>query len=334
MEEKEIKENSKKKLSKKAKITITLSSVFGAFLIIFICTYFIVGNFFFKFALEANLDMTASSVGDSFVEGIEDMPLPKLMDEWFVEVPKTTKDIKSGGYTLKAYDIRAEEETHNWVIIIHGYRSCARDMSLYAYKFYEQGFNILMPDLKAHGQSEGKYIGMGYSDSKDILKWINVIVDADPDAKIVLHGVSMGAATVMFTTGLDVPNNVVCAIEDCGYTSVYEQFKFVANDVMGLPVSNLLLSAANVFVKTRMGVSMQEMNTVKALKKSTTPTMFIHGDKDDFVPFGMLDKVYNANKNIEKEKLVIEGASHGYSATKDEVLYFNSVFTFVNKYIN
>ena len=69
------------------------------------------------------------------------------------------------------------------------------------------------------------------------------------------------------------------------------------------------------------------------MKKSTTPTMFIHGTEDNFVPFKMLDIVYNANPNIEKEKLVVEGANHGYSATLNPELYFESVFNFVSKYV-
>ncbi|MBQ3158475.1 MAG: alpha/beta hydrolase [Clostridia bacterium] len=324
-------EKNKKKMSKKAKVIVSLSSIFGAFLVLFVCAYFIIGNYFFKFALDATFSAVYNAPSDEF---IAEMPMPKLMDEWFVSVEKNQKEIKSGGYSLKAYEIMAETDTNKWVITIHGYRGQARDMSHYAYMFHEEGFNVLMPNLKGHGQSEGKYIGMGYTDSLDILKWIDVIIDKDPNAQIVLHGVSMGGATVMFTTGHELPENVVCAIEDCGYSSVYKQFKFVAEEVMDLPAVNLLMSASNVFVKSRIGVKLQEMNTVKALKKSTTPTMFIHGTKDNFVPYEMLDEVYNANSNIEKEKLVFEGATHAYSATLDEERYFNSVFEFVNKYLN
>ena len=318
-------------MSKKTKVIVITSSVFGVILSLFVCAYFIVGNYFFKFALDATFSAVYNAPSDEF---LVEMPMPKVMDEWFVEVPKTVKEIRSGGYTLKAYDIPAESDSHKWVITIHGYRSQARDMSHYAYMFHEEGFNVLMPDLKGHGKSEGKYIGMGYTDSLDILKWIDVIIEEDPEAKIVLHGVSMGGATVMFTTGHKLPQNVVCAIEDCGYSNVYKQFKYVAKEIMGLPLVDLLMSSSNVFVKARLGAKLQEMSTVKAVKKSTTPTMFIHGTNDNFVPYEMLDEVYNANNNLEKEKLVFDGATHGYSATLDEERYFNSVFTFVNKYLN
>lgn len=316
------------KFSKKKKIIIVLSCILGTFLVLFISSYFIIGNFFFKYSLDA----TFATVHNAPNEMVVEMPIPKTEDEWFENIPKSEEEIASGGYALKAYKILASNNEHKWVIIIHGYRSKARDMSHYARKFYEEGFNVLMPDLKGHGQSEGKYVGMGYSDSLDILKWINVIIEEDSEAKIVLHGVSMGGATVMFTTGLKLPENVVCAIEDCGYSNVYNQFRYIAKEIMGLPIVDFLMGASDVFVRARMGASLKQMNVVDALKKSTTPTLFIHGDTDDFVPFKMLDEVYNANLGLEKEKLVIEGATHAYSATLEESLYFNSVFEFVEKY--
>lgn len=321
---------STKKHNKKKVTIIVLSSVFAFLFVTFICAYFIIGNYFFKFALDA----TFAAVYNAPNEMVEEMPLPLTKTEWFANVPKSTEEIESDGYKLNAYKILADNNEHKWVIIIHGYRGQATDMTHYAYKFNEAGFNVLMPDLKGHGKSEGRYVGMGYTDSKDILKWIDVINSEDPDAKIVLHGVSMGAATVMFTTGLELPNNVVCAIEDCGYSNVYDQFEYVAKNVMNLPVVPLLMSSTDVFVRSRLGASLRDMSTVDALKNSTTPTLFIHGSEDTFVPFYMLEEVYNANKNLEKEKLVVEGASHGYSATLNESLYFETVFKFVNKYIN
>ena len=122
--------------------------------------------------------------------------------------------------------------------------------------------------------------------------------------------------------------------EDCGYTSVYDEFKHIAGRFLGLPFKNTLLSSVNIFANSRMNVDLKDVDCVKAIKNSTTPTMFIHGDKDTFVPFWMLDKLYNANANLEKKKLVVEGATHGYSATLNPELYFSEVFNFVDNYIN
>lgn len=74
-------------------------------------------------------------------------------------------------------------------------------MAQFAKQYYKAGFNILMPDLRGHGDSEGQYTTMGYYESVDVIDWIKEIIKKDPDALIVLHGISMGAATVMLTTG-------------------------------------------------------------------------------------------------------------------------------------
>ncbi len=321
----------KKSVKKKAKVaTIVLTSILGVFLVLFIVAYALVGTYFYKYALDATFAAVANSPSDMMV----DMPTPATKDEWFEQIPKSVQEITSDdGYILKAYQILANNSEHKWIITIHGYRGQATDMSYYAYYFNNAGFNVLMPDLKGHGQSEGKYIGMGYSDRFDILKWINLIIEADPEAKIVLHGVSMGGATVMMTTGETLPSNVVCAIEDCGYSNVYKQFEFIVENVLDLPFKGLIMSAADLSARANLKVSLKEMDSTTQLKKSTTPTLFIHGDADTFVPFYMLDEVYNANPDLEKQKLVVSGATHAYSATQDPDLYFSTVFAFIETHI-
>lgn len=262
------------------------------------------------------------------------MPQPNTESEWFDNIEKTVEQIVSDdGYVLQAYRILSGSNNNKWIISIHGYRDRAYGMSDYAYHFHKQGYNVLLPDLEGHGMSEGKNVGMGYEDRFDIIKWINLIIDNNPDAQIALHGVSMGAATVMMTTGEDLPSNVKVAVEDCGYSNIYNQFKFVIKSVLKLPAPNLIIRSANLTTKIRFGKSLKDMNLISLLKKSKTPTLFIHGDKDTFVPFSMLNEVYNANNNIEKEKLVIEGAMHACSSTKNPNLYYSSVFKFIEKYM-
>jgi len=325
----------KTKQQKRKTLLITLGSIASVFIVLFLAVYFVAGSFFFKFALEASFSQ-GSFIPKEASDKLNEMPLPDTQENWLYDIPKTIEEIKSrdDGYKLKAYQILNNSPEYKWVITIHGYRGSARDNGHYAKAFYEEGFNVLMPNLEGHGLSEGKYVGMGYTDKNDILDWIDFVIKQDPEAKIVLHGVSMGGATVMMTTGEKLPSNIKCAIEDCGYSNVYDIFKHVATEYLNLPFKNTLLSSVDFVTRMRLGVSLKELNCVSALKRSTTPTMFIHGDKDNFVPFWMLDVVYNANKNIEKEKLVVSGATHGYSATKDPELYFRKVMEFVNNYIN
>ena len=289
------------------------------------------GNFFFKFAL----DSTFNAILSTPVEMIDEMPRPDVDRDWFNSVSKTTKSITSDddGNLLSAYLIMNPHYDHKWLITVHGYRSNAKDMGDYAHAFYDMGYNVLMPDLESHGLSKGKYVGMGYTDKNDVIKWINYIIDLDPEAEIVLHGVSMGASTVMMVTGESLPRNVKCAIEDCGYSTVYDIFKHVSNTFLRLPITDMLISALDINTKMILGYSIKEIDCVQQLKKSTTPTLFIHGDADTFVPFWMLDVVYNANPDLEKEKLVVNGATHACSSTHSPEIYFEKIKTFVEKYV-
>ena len=332
-EKKDIKPKRTKE-QKKHLFLIIFGSILSVTMILFLSIYFVAGSYFFGFALESSFEQTKAIPKDA-MEKLEQMPLPETNREWLKNANITIANIKSkdDGFKLNAFEILQETNNHLWVISIHGYRGKSLDNGHYAKEFFERGYNVLLPDLEAHGFSEGTIVGMGYSDRFDILGWIDYIINKDNDAKIVLHGVSMGGATVMMTTGEKLPSNVKCAIEDCGYSNVYDIFKHVADEYLSLPFKRTLLSALDLIAKIKLGIHLKQADCVEALKRSTTPTMFIHGTADNFVPFWMLDIVYNANENIEKEKLVVEGANHAYSATYNPDLYFNEVFEFVEKYV-
>lgn len=233
---------------------------------------------------------------------------------------------------LHGYKILNEIPTNKWVISVHGYTSQGLDMSGYARNFYEMGYNILIPDLRAHGKSEGDYIGMGWDDRLDIIEWINLILKFDATSEIVLHGVSMGAATVSMTSGEKLPNNVKAIIADCGYTSVWEQFSHQLDVLYSLP-SFPVMNASSVVTKIKAGYTLKEASTLKQVAKSKTPILFIHGDEDDFVPYSMMDELYNATSS-EKEKLTIKGAGHAKASKVNPELYWSTINTFINKYVN
>ena len=233
---------------------------------------------------------------------------------------------------LNGYKILNNSSTDNWVITVHGYTSKGIDMSSYAKKFYDMGYNILMPDLRSHGNSEGTYIGMGWIDRLDILKWINFILKDNKEAKIILHGVSMGAATVSMVSGEALPNNIKAIIADCGYTSVWEQFSHKLKDLYSLndfPIMN----ACSIISKFKAGYSLNEASSLKQVSKSKTPILFIHGDKDDFVPYKMMADLYNA-ANCPKEQLTIKNAGHAEASKIDPKLYWTTITTFIAKYLD
>jgi len=171
---------------------------------------------------------------------------------------------------------------------------------------------------------------MGALESRDVADWAEKILEVDPQAKIILHGVSMGAATVMMTCGEELPDNVKCAIEDCGYTSVWDIFDYLIKNVTKVPKSMLTYSI-DIVTKLRSKYDFKDASCVEQLKKSKTPMLFIHGEEDDFVPYRMLDQVYDACP-AEKEKLSIPDAIHARSNCYHPEIYWPAVKKFIEKY--
>ena len=128
--------------------------------------------------------------------------------------------------SINAYKLSHKEPDDKWVIISHGYMQQPYQLGHAGLKFFTNGYNVLLPHMRGHGDSEGSYIGMGFHDSKDIIKWIDYILSLNSRAEIVLYGVSMGAAATMITSGETLPSNVKCFIEDCGYTSAWDEFTY------------------------------------------------------------------------------------------------------------
>ncbi len=208
------------------------------------------------------------------------------------------------------------EEAEGTAIVIHGYGD-NHLVFLYLVRMYrdEFNYNVLFPDLQYHGYSEGDEIQMGWYDRLDIEKWIPIAHELFNDNFMVLHGVSMGGATVMMTSGDPLPGYVKCFIEDCGYASVVKQFnsnrkqsfRFIPPDV---------LQSASVVTKKRYGWGFWEASSTDQLAKCVLPMLFIHGDADDFVPFNHLQMNYDAKKIGYKEKWVAEGAVHANAYAK------------------
>ena len=158
-------------------------------------------------------------------------------------------------------------------------------------------------------------------------------MEQDPQAEIVLFGVSMGGATVMMTAGeADLSPNVKCVIEDCGYSSVWDEFAGQLKEMFGLPTFPVL-DAASLVTRVRAGWSFKEASAVEQLKKTSLPMLFIHGEDDTFVPYAMLDVVYGACASADKERLSIPGAGHGGAAGTDPELYWATVEAFLDKHM-
>lgn len=254
---------------------------------------------------------------------------------WFDAQTVKNVSIKSDdGLKLHAYFIAASNPTKKTVIIAHGYGSRAKEMANYA-EFYHDvlGFNVLMPDARGHGESEGNYIGFGWPERRDYVEWINYVLNTQgKDSEITLHGVSMGGATVLMTSGEDLPSNVKAIVADCAYTSAEDELKFQLNQMYHLPAFPII-NCTSLLTKIRAGYFFGDASAIKQVAKTNIPILFIHGDADTFVPFEMVNKLYAACHS-EKELYLVHGAKHAKAYSVDKNGYEKKVSEFLSKYVS
>ena len=251
-------------------------------------------------------------------------------EKWSEAIQQKQVEVKANdNITLRGTEYLNQEETNKWAIILHGYRSNPSSVLTIGEHFSEKGYNVLIPSMRACADSEGEYVGMGWLDKEDLKCWINLIIEENKNAEIILHGSSMGAATVLMASGDELPANVKNIIADSGYTSVWDIFASEAKARFNLPefpVLNMFQIVANRKAK----YDIKEASSLEQVKKSTTPILFIHGDKDDFVPEYMCEKLYDAT-NCKKEKLIIHGAGHTDGKYREPEKYYNTIFDWISR---
>lgn len=219
------------------------------------------------------------------------------------------------------------------VICFHGYTSegIADYIGLSDY-YLKNGYAMLLPDARAHGSSEGEYVGFGCLDRKDALVWINWIIgQCGEDVEIVLHGTSMGGATVLMASGLDLPSQVKGIVSDCGFTSPKEVFTHVLKNMYHLPAFPVI-PGADILNRRLAGYGMDECNAKREVKNAKVPILFIHGSNDNFVPAAMCDELYECC-SAPKRKLIVEGASHAESYYKATDEYENALNGFFDELV-
>lgn len=234
------------------------------------------------------------------------------------------------GRHISALVYKHENEDSKYAIVVHGYRSNAKAVSYLARRYYDKGYNVLIPYLRAHHGSDYEYCTMGWHERLDIVDWINYIDSTSINARIVLHGVSMGAATVLMTTGEPLPDCVVCAVEDCGYTSVYDAYSYKIPKMMKIPA----FPSIDIFrkvIKAKVGFDIKEASALNQVKKSCTPTLFLHGDEDTVVPVSMAKKLYK-NASCDKEIVIFKHADHVMSPLLYPEKYWNKVWQFIDSH--
>ena len=294
-----------------------MKKIFIAAMILLACVGYFVGNYFVDFALKRADDLSPPAACANIADPtLKAPPAPNFPSEvWTLE--------SFDGLELKAKKFSPAESSNRWAILIHGYGRDGTFAYDYAEEYLKRGWNVLIPDLRAAGESGGQFITMGAFESRDVFDWAKKI---PPDAQIVLHGVSMGAATALMTAALE-PKNLVAVVEDCGYTSAYEMFTAQLEKIFGLP-EYPVMPCANIVCKVKTGVKISDAAPIDSVDKIKVPILFIHGDEDGLVPFEMMTRLYD-KATAPKEKFVVTGAGHADAKRKNPAVYFDKVFEFL-----
>ncbi len=242
--------------------------------------------------------------------------------EWLEKQTPEDVFIRSrDGLCLHALYIPAQTPSDKLVILHHGFTSRAVHNASHAKFFHEQGYEVLLLDLRAHGESEGKYVGFGILDRFDTLEWIRYARERfGKDIRIVLHGTSMGGTTVLMALGLpEVQEAVSAVIADCAFTSPGEIFSHVIRKDYHLPPEPII-RVNGLYSRILSGYRFDEYSTLDALKDNRVPVLFVHGKEDKFVPTWMSQKNYDACTS-KKRLLMVENAGHGSSIFENQPLY-------------
>ena len=256
-------------------------------------------------------------------------------NEWAATKDIENIDIKnSREETLKGYFLPADEKSDVFVLFAHGYRSSHAGDPYNFIRFYheEMKFNFMSVDHVTAGESEGDYLGFDYFESEDMFKWVDYLTERfGEDIKIILHGVSMGGATVCKMASR-VPSQVKLIISDCAYTSAEDELLNVVNSVGINKVAPVALFLFNRMNKRFAKFDLKDTDVRESVKSAAVPMLFVHGDSDDFVPTRMVFELYDLCGN-EKDLLIVEGAAHAESILIGMEKYKAKMKEFIAKYI-
>lgn len=253
-------------------------------------------------------------------------------DRWLKE--SGCRDIfvtASDGIRLHALWVNATD-AKGTAILFHGYRSTPLvDFSMILEFYHSAGYNLLIPDQRAHGESEGRFITFGVKESDDVLHWVEFHNRTFGAIPVVLCGLSMGASTVLYTADRELPQNVKGIIADCGFTSPNAIISAVYKRTIHLPPV-LSMWAVDLFARALAGFSINDKDTRITLKNSHVPVLMVHGGNDGFVPCQMSEDGYQACAG-KKKLLIVDGADHGVSFIHDREGYTQAVVTFLEENI-
>lgn len=253
-------------------------------------------------------------------------------EEWLERAERRKIQVRTtDGYLLTAAEFPTEAGDR-WVLLLHGYTGWKEEMYQFACWYHQQGYSVLVPDLRCQGESEGDFIGMGWTDHYDCELWIAHILEQSPEAQIVLHGQSMGAATALLMAGSpEVSAHIKAVVSDSAYTSAYEMFGDKITEWFYLPAAPFVDSAC-LMLRLRGGYNLKDASPLRAVAASGIPTLFIHGDEDRMIDVNMSYELFEA-ASCEKELFIVEGAGHAQAQDKAPDVYYGRIREFLERYL-
>ena len=216
---------------------------------------------------------------------------------------------------------------------VHGYNGCPlRDFCGGGVESIDKEYNVLLIDQRSHEHSEGKTTTFGIKEKNDVVSWCKYLVKRfGKDTKIMLYGISMGAATVLMASAhKKLPKNVKGVVADCSYSSPKDIIIKVATDDMHLP-GKLCFPLIKLGARVFGHFGLTSDSPVKAVKKTTLPLLIIHGTADSFVPYQMSEKIFEAAAPADKKLLLFKGAYHGISYMNNEKVYIGELRAFMER---
>ena len=229
---------------------------------------------------------------------------------------------------IHALELKNYDTCHSYIILCHPMTSDAKDMAVYAYHFFDLGFNVLIPEARGYGESEYKKINMGWLDRYDVLLWVDEIIKNDSNASVFLFGVGMGGSTVLMASSLDLPKNVKGIISDSAYSDVHSAFKANIKNIYAIP-SFPVVNMASLYVQLTQGWSFKENSALEQVKNAKVPVLFIHGSDDEVIPVSQSNDMYEACSAKGSDHLLISGASHAQTLSKNSEKYWLNVDLFI-----
>ncbi|MBR6389798.1 MAG: alpha/beta fold hydrolase [Lachnospiraceae bacterium] len=231
-----------------------------------------------------------------------------------------------GHYVHNTTAKRKKNEPVNVVILSHGYGGTGyKDLSIFADFYIKEGYDILIIDQRTHGRSDGTYITFGAREHEDVALWVDRVVQiAGDDCRILLHGWSMGAATVYLAAAHHPAPQVRGVVFDCGYAVSEAQLLHAAQGFTRLPKALLwyVLQFLKPLCSLICGFSINEAAPLFVAAHMRLPIFFVHGEADSVVPLWMGRKLYRATTRAPyRDMLTVPDAEHTHAYVVDKKGY-------------